>query len=37
MRPGKVIFLSALTVIGGTLIARRSKTVRKIPGFSANG
>jgi len=37
MRPSKVIFLSALTVVGGTILARRSRTVAKIPGFSRNG
>jgi hypothetical protein len=35
MRPGKVILLSALTTIGGTLLFRKVKT--RVPGFSPQG
>ena len=37
MRPGKVIFLAVATVVGGTFLARHSKMVAKIPGFSPQG
>lgn len=37
MRPSKVIFLSALTVIGGTVAARHIGFLNKVPGFSRNG
>lgn len=37
MRPSRVIFLSALTVVGGTVLARHSNLVASIPGFSKNG
>lgn len=36
MRPSKVIFLSALTTVGGTVLFRHFKSLR-VPGFSANG
>lgn len=35
MRDRRVIFLAALTVVGGTYIARLTKV--NIPGFSKNG
>lgn len=37
MRPGRVIFLAALTVIGGTVLGRHVKTIGKLPGFDPKG
>lgn len=35
MRDRRVIFLAALTVVGGTFVARLTRV--KVPGFSPNG
>lgn len=35
MRPGKVVLISALTTIAGTMIFRRVKV--KVPGFAPQG
>lgn len=37
MRPGKVVFLAALTTVGVTILGRHVKAVGKIPGFNPNG
>lgn len=37
MRPSRVAFIAALTVIGGTVLSRYVKPVGRIPGFSPNG
>lgn len=35
MRDRRVIFLAALTVVGGTFVARMTRV--RVPGFSPNG
>lgn len=35
MRDRRVVFLAALTVVGGTFVARLTRL--RIPGFSPNG
>jgi hypothetical protein len=35
MRDRRVIFLAALTVVGGTFVARLTRV--RVPGFSPNG
>lgn len=37
MRPSRIVFYTALTIVGGTIAARHIKSLGKVPGFSPQG